>query len=572
MIAVIIFYGLITLTCVWAGNLCHRLLAGFVSPGNLQASAKHWIVYAFWGLIGITLLAQIFELFLPLNQYSWLAILALLALGTAFEKTVFAAFMVWLKRLRRLEPVLLLVCAAMVGLFAVLSAGPILMDDTESYHIQMIKWIQEYGTVVGLANLHERYGFNSSWFTLAGLFIPRNNPHNFFTILNGTLSVWFSIYLFTNFWKCVKAQDSSKDTATYLSSFVILMIALFSWPMLRGNATNLNYDFITACMIVVLFMELLRENDREWKRFLPELLVWPVFLFTVRIINSPVLLLSFFALTVLIGDQRFKLLILCSVASLALTLPFLARNVLLSGYLFYPIYQVNLFDVDWKADPGLTRNLVSYIKYFNRVNAGIQPIAETEKLYFPRWIPLWLYHLFSYDKLLLAISVAGYLAVWLKMKVVKQLNPAARLFIGVMGIQIFSWFWIAPDPRFAYGPLLTGSFMLSFLLLKNHAGSISATGQLVNRLALTLALAVIGFTVVKVCMDVRYRNLFLPAQVPVPESRVIEIDHIQFTIPGKLPGNWNPRCCSLSIPCLYTIRPGLRARGKNIGDGFKLMK
>ncbi|EMO63800.1 hypothetical protein LEP1GSC133_1179, partial [Leptospira borgpetersenii serovar Pomona str. 200901868] len=33
--------------------------------------------------------------------------------------------------------------------------------DSGLYHIQSIKWIQEYSVVPGLANLHGRFGFNS---------------------------------------------------------------------------------------------------------------------------------------------------------------------------------------------------------------------------------------------------------------------------------------------------------------------------------------------------------------------------------------------------------------------------
>jgi hypothetical protein len=38
--------------------------------------------------------------------------------------------------------------------------------DTGLYHIQSIKWIEEYGVTPGLANLHGRFGFNSNLFTI----------------------------------------------------------------------------------------------------------------------------------------------------------------------------------------------------------------------------------------------------------------------------------------------------------------------------------------------------------------------------------------------------------------------
>ena len=54
----------------------------------------------------------------------------------------------------------------------VMNAGPTIMDDTDSYHIQMIKWARDYGSVPGIANLHLRYGFNSSWFISVALLSP----------------------------------------------------------------------------------------------------------------------------------------------------------------------------------------------------------------------------------------------------------------------------------------------------------------------------------------------------------------------------------------------------------------
>ena len=42
--------------------------------------------------------------------------------------------------------------------------------DTDLYHAQSIRWIEEYGIVKGLANLHHRFAFNSAFFCLQALF------------------------------------------------------------------------------------------------------------------------------------------------------------------------------------------------------------------------------------------------------------------------------------------------------------------------------------------------------------------------------------------------------------------
>lgn len=42
--------------------------------------------------------------------------------------------------------------------------------DTSLYHNQAIQWIEEYGVVLGLGNLHNRFAYNSSFMVLQALF------------------------------------------------------------------------------------------------------------------------------------------------------------------------------------------------------------------------------------------------------------------------------------------------------------------------------------------------------------------------------------------------------------------
>ncbi|HEY9614847.1 LIC_10190 family membrane protein, partial [Allocoleopsis sp.] len=42
--------------------------------------------------------------------------------------------------------------------------------DTGLYHFQVIRWLSRFGAVPGLALIHNRFGFTSSWFALAAPF------------------------------------------------------------------------------------------------------------------------------------------------------------------------------------------------------------------------------------------------------------------------------------------------------------------------------------------------------------------------------------------------------------------
>ena len=45
--------------------------------------------------------------------------------------------------------------------------------DTGLYHAQAIRWIEEYGVVPGLGNLHSRFAYNSAAFPLCAVYSMR---------------------------------------------------------------------------------------------------------------------------------------------------------------------------------------------------------------------------------------------------------------------------------------------------------------------------------------------------------------------------------------------------------------
>jgi hypothetical protein len=563
MLTLIILYLLITLTCVASGFLVEGWLS---KKHETHVHNRNWVVYACWGLIMITCVGQVAALFLPLNQWSWLAfslvVLSIYILNKQCRQRLYGL----MKQITSVTlPLALTIIAAML-LVAMFSAGPTLMDDTESYHIQMVKWIQEYGSPPGLANLHERYGFNSSWFTVVAFFVPARTTINFYTAVNGTLSLWLIIYLSGNAWSMKPAIAGRHFIA--VSSLLVLLAGFFCWPMMRGNATNTNYDFVTALLLLVLFIELLKKDKDDWQKFLPELIIWPVYLFTVRIINYPYLLVSVFGLVQCFRYKHYTAISRYTLLSISLVIPFLARNVLLSGYLFYPFYQVDLFNVDWKADKVLAKEILTFIKYFNRVNAGFMPVEETAKLGTPAWIPVWFKHLFTYDKPVLIAGVAGLITMPLMRSKWKQLSPAVKCLIMVGLLQLVSWFIIAPDPRFVYGPLLTGIVLIPVILLK-WKPAVSRGRHIRSGIIFTATLMFI-YTVMKVARNENYFNPLLPVTLPSPATQVIKLHNLELRIPEKLPVNWNARCYATELPCLYEVQPGLKPRGAKVRDGFRI--
>lgn len=557
MLSLFLAHIIITIACLWSGWLFYNLVSG-------ENNERPVIFYAISGLILITTITQIVVLFFPIGFYVKLFIsLSLLLAGLAKRKSFrdfYARIYSGFSLLSNLSSVLFILIWAIILL---ISAGPTVMDDTDSYHIQSIKWIQEFGSVPGLVNLHERFGFNSSWFSSAALFSFSPGTSGGFTVLNSVLSMWLCYWLIS---KYNLLQKESKPHAAF-SLLIVLIISILIWPLLRGNAATTNYDFIATCIVLILFTDIVLAKNKEISPSI-EWIIWPAYLFTVRIINFPLLLLSLMALIIFVKQKKARALFLPIVYCLVLIIPFIIRNIIIAGYPFYPAPYFDLGNVDWKPDPQTTERLLEYIKYYNRVSTTYLEIEQTKALG-SNWIPSWFNYLFPFDKALLIAGSIGIIAPVIKLS--GQKNKKKILLIAISIVWLICWFIISPDPRFVYGLLLFGVFLFAcyfFSVIKNW--------QLLKHLSGILIIVMItasGFYFVsKPWKQPAYRNWMLPAQLPHPPVKEFLTDDIILRIPEPINNNWNSRCYGTDLPCLYKIDPRLKARGKNIGNGFRLEK
>lgn len=573
MLSLFIIHIIITLASLITGFLFYNSI---IRDNNYEKVNQYRpvIFYLITGIIILTLITQIVILFSPVDSYYKIILLLLLLTGTYLTRKKIITFFRFLINDFKKQSLLIIITACAVWfLILMLNAGPTMMDDTESYHIQMVKWINEYGTVPGLANLHERFGFNSSWFSSISLFSQDQAHSNFYTSLNGVLSFWFSIYVLSLAGASLKKESNQEETKLVVSYFLIFIIALISWPIIRGNVSSCNYDFIALLILFVLFSEVFRSPLPQIKdfKFSFEWFAWPVFLFTVRIVNYPLLLLTLFSFVLLWKQKERRKITSYILISSLLTIPFFVRNVILSGYPFYPSTYLDWFNVDWKVSQEKTASLIRFIKYYNRVNTGIQSIKVTESMKFTKWILVWFKYMFTYDKILFIPGIAGLLIFpFLKIRTRLMHFSAIRFFFIVLCVQILSWFFIAPDPRFIYGCLFCGIL----LLLVPFEKKINVPGfiKFYKPFLLAISVLIIVFAANKIIKESKYRNWIFPAALPAPPVRTITINNIQLHIPEIILNNWNPRCYATPLPCVYEVDPLLEPRGSTIANGFRLKK
>ena len=550
MLTLIFYQIIITLSCLWSGILFYK----FFPQKN---ESRPIIYYLITGLILLTSLTQIIVLFFPINIYTKFGLLGLLILLSIIKRKNTKFFIPEVKVSASL--VLFFIFWAVILLT---NAGPTMMDDTESYHIQSIKWIQEYGSVPGIVNLHERFGFNSSWFSSVALFSFSSKTTGGFTVMNSVISLWLCYWFLEKFNQFQKENNLQAAFAIHL----VFIVCLLFWALIKGNATTTNYDYITTSIVLLLLTEVFFSEKTSPKI---EWIIWPAYLLTVRLINYPLLILSLFAFILFIKQKQTRQLLLPIVYCLLLIVPFLIRTIIIAGYPFYPSTYFDFTNVDWKPDPRITERLLEFIKYFNRVATTYFDIEQTKALG-SAWIPAWFQHLFPYDKILVLAAFTGILFTIIKLRIKK--NDYCKLIItGLMILWLISWFIIAPDPRFVYGILLFGIFLFEYHL-SSFVNDFRSIKFLFNALIILLIAGLSYYLVSKPLKQTEYRNWILPLQLPQPPVKEFVIDGITFRIPEIINNNWNIRCYGTELPCLYEIHPRLKPRGKNIRNGFHLEK
>lgn len=246
MLSLLLVHTIITACCLWSGFLFYKLI-------SRKAIQRPVIFYLISGLVLLSVIAELVVLFFPIGLIVQAAlVIILLAIAVSkwndcknLFKTIVFEFSTW--------PTLLLILFFLTWTAILLiNAGPTMMDDTESYHIQSIKWIQEYGSVPGIVNLHVRFGFNSSWFSSVALFSFWSKTTGGFTVMNSCISVWLCYWFIEKFNQFQK-ENNIQAAFAILSIFIV---SLAIWPLIRGNAATTNYDFVTTSIVLIFFTDL----------------------------------------------------------------------------------------------------------------------------------------------------------------------------------------------------------------------------------------------------------------------------------------------------------------------------
>ena len=195
---------------------------GVVTAKIFKVEKSHAIIKQLLGLFSICMFTSIFAFFSQINIEFHLVLLLLNIIFGVWQKhqlfSIFKHYHVAFKSFSKF----LKVCFALLSLFILAQAAsaPFVIDN-ESYYLQTIKWLNEYGFVKGLANLHLFFAQNSGWHILQSAF-------NFSFLHDRLNDISAFLFLMMNFFAFDKINLSLKEKSFHLADIFLAIIPLGS--------------------------------------------------------------------------------------------------------------------------------------------------------------------------------------------------------------------------------------------------------------------------------------------------------------------------------------------------------
>ena len=292
------------------------------------------VVTSILGLFSITLAATVWAFYGPIATTFHAFLILLSILFWYRNQAVFTLILqTTLSKIKSFSLHVKILFAVSSFFILAQSANMPFIIDNESYYIQTIKWLNEYGFVKGLANLHLFFGQTSGWHItqsvysfsflydrfndlngfclLLGNFFAFQKLHSYFTKGN-RLDLVFGLLPLTYAFLFQFISSPSPDFPVYIFAFMLFSMYL------QNKATNDGFLIIAILAIFVVYIKITAAV----------LLLFPL-----------ILLVNHFAIV-----KKQLVPILC-LGSLVLLL-FVLKNTMLTGYPLFPLlcFRIDAFD------------------------------------------------------------------------------------------------------------------------------------------------------------------------------------------------------------------------------------
>lgn len=515
----------------------------------------------FVGLSIVGTFLNFWSLFFPTNYISF-CILLLVSFFLAYkEREKYRLYFIHLKNKishNKLLLILILFCVIIVLFFSIVTPQ---LYDSYLYHINAIQWNEKYRIVPGLANLHDRFGFNSSVFVLSACFSFKFIYEQSFFIINSLSYLFFLIWIL----KLVINLKSIK------SIFLLLFIYYFTNQYLL-DISSPGTDLLPNIFLSYILINSILFTDFIYKKIIV-LIAMPLFCITLKVSTIPIVLFTLLALFSQKEKTYFKSTLNFIYFGSLFILPWIVRNIMITGYILFPMTSIDVFDFDWKVPIENVNILKKWVYSWARI--PFKNYTEVMNLNFIEWFSVWWKNALLINKRIYILSIISPL-IFVAYSIIKKGSIKKLISILVALIIMLLWFFTAPDVRFVFAVLLFLAF--SPVLLLNFPKNYMIKLKPIIYICSIITLFLISEKAYSLFEeDYKHKKIIDYSYLPIDVSTVKEKRNIQFNrIPFQTNSNTiylfepNPRNaqCYDKFPCSWYIDGSLKLRGDELSDGF----
>jgi len=469
MIEVLIDWFFISITAYAFGYLCLDILSRLLGL-DIKNIKNTNIVRILLGLAAVNVYAEVWSLFGPVGSVADYILLASALLIVLFNRNGIGMELPIKPACKNLVYLILII------LFAYGTSRGYMHFDTNLYHAQAIRWIEEYGLVPGLANLQSRFGYNSAEFALNALYSCKWYLGRSLHCTAGYFALISSFMLVDIKDIVIKNDNNRISFRPRISDFVRLGL-IFYLATIYSEMISPASDYYAQLLIfdiVILWLDAVEtikstnmadDTSVTLASIQGILCIILAYAITIKLSLGLLVLLALIPGIYWIKNKNYRSIITCIVSGLVIAVPYFIRNYIISGWILYPSTVIKLGSPDWQLPIGEAQYDAREISMWGR---GITDATKWEDITAFNWIPAWFRDL-SFIELIWVIGTIVAIIVIVALTVshlVKKNNNQIIPVLIVLAIGTLFWFCSAPLVRYGYAyliimPLITIGYLAS---------------------------------------------------------------------------------------------------------------
>ncbi|WP_338840742.1 LIC_10190 family membrane protein [Flavobacterium ginsenosidimutans] len=369
---------MLLITISWIYILFTTINLGVGFDKTMKLSNKNFVITSILGLFSTTILVSIWAIFGRINiEFHIVLILLNIFSLLKFRNSIIDLYKSFLSELQQLQKSLKIILSIVSVLIILQCASIPFVIDNESYYIQTIKWLNEYGFVKGLANLHLFYGQTSGWHITQSVF-------NFSFLYKSFNDLSGFCLLLGNIFAIQKLNEYSKNgNKNYLLIGLLPLFNIFFFQFISAPSPDIPV-YIFSFIFFFYFLDNFKQITSETFDLLLVLVLFLLYIknTTITFAIFPLVLLAFN-----FKSLSGKLLKPILLSTLVIVL-FFIKNLIICGSPLFPSKIFTAFATDYAIPSTIQTFYYDNLKYYGYFITAEQYNSMSVWDLFVRWITL----------------------------------------------------------------------------------------------------------------------------------------------------------------------------------------